>query len=154
MFGLDPVSFWIVIAVTLFSGFVKGAVGFAMPMIMMSALGSFLTAQQALAVLILPTLFTNIGQAFRQELAAGTGFDPGVPLAYRHGDPVHPADRDAGAGGAASGDVCAAGRADHAVVATGGTQPCHPIHHRRRIEIVSGIIGRLYGGISRMRGRR
>jgi hypothetical protein len=39
MFGLDPFSFWIVIAVTLFSGFVKGAVGFAMPMIMMSALG-------------------------------------------------------------------------------------------------------------------
>ena len=66
MFGLDPFHFWIVIAVTLFSGFVKGAVGFAMPMIMMSALGSFLTAQQALAILILPTLFTNIGQAFRQ----------------------------------------------------------------------------------------
>ena len=66
MFGLDPSTFWFVFAVTLFAGFVKGAVGFAMPMIMMSALGSFMSAQQALAVLILPTLVTNIGQAFRQ----------------------------------------------------------------------------------------
>jgi uncharacterized protein len=34
-------AFW-VMAVTLFAGFVKGAVGFAMPMIMMSAFSSFL----------------------------------------------------------------------------------------------------------------
>ena len=50
MFGLDPFQFWIVIAVTLFSGFVKGAVGFAMPMIMMSAFATIDTAVKAMKV--------------------------------------------------------------------------------------------------------
>lgn len=58
------------IAVTGFAGFVKGAVGFAMPMIMISAFSSFLTPSQALAGLILPTVVTNISQAFRQGFPA------------------------------------------------------------------------------------
>lgn len=53
-------------AVTLFAGFVKGAVGFAMPMLMISGLGSFLPAEQALAALIIPTFLTNGVQALRQ----------------------------------------------------------------------------------------
>ena len=61
--------FWIAMAVTLFAGFVKGAVGFAMPMIMISAFSSFLPPEQALAGLILPTVFSNLGQAFRQGFA-------------------------------------------------------------------------------------
>ena len=68
--GLSPVLFAIALGVTFFAGFVKGAVGFAMPMIMISALSSFLPPHMALAALILPTLFTNISQAFRQGLAA------------------------------------------------------------------------------------
>lgn len=51
--------------VTLGASFVKGAVGFAMPMLMISGLASFLDVQTALAVLILPTLYTNLLQAFR-----------------------------------------------------------------------------------------
>jgi uncharacterized membrane protein YfcA len=58
------------LAVTLFAGFVKGAVGFAMPMIMISAFSSFLPPDLALAGLILPTLVTNISQAFRQGVNA------------------------------------------------------------------------------------
>ena len=58
------------LAITGFAGFVKGAVGFAMPLIMISAFSSFLTPQQALAGLILPTVITNISQAFRQGLPA------------------------------------------------------------------------------------
>ena len=50
---------------TLVAGFVKGAVGFALPMIMISTLGSFLPAETALAALILPTLVSNLWQAFR-----------------------------------------------------------------------------------------
>ncbi len=50
---------------TLLAGFVKGAVGFAMPMIMISTLGSFLPPETALAALILPTLITNLWQALR-----------------------------------------------------------------------------------------
>jgi uncharacterized membrane protein YfcA len=58
------------LAVAGFAGFVKGAVGFAMPMIMISAFSAFLTPQQALAGLILPTLVTNLSQALRQGVPA------------------------------------------------------------------------------------
>ena len=53
-------------AVMVFAGFVKGAVGFALPMITISGLGSFLPAELALAVLILPTFTSNVWQALRQ----------------------------------------------------------------------------------------
>jgi uncharacterized membrane protein YfcA len=70
MFGYDPTLLALAIAVTIFASIVKGAVGFAMPMIMISGLASFLPADQALAALILPTLFTNLAQALRQGLGA------------------------------------------------------------------------------------
>lgn len=54
--------------ITVFAGFVKGATGFAMPMIMISGLASVLGAEAALAALILPTLVTNAAQALRQGL--------------------------------------------------------------------------------------
>lgn len=52
------------------AGFVKGTTGFAMPMVIISSLGSFLSAEMALAALIMPTLVTNIWQAFRQGAQA------------------------------------------------------------------------------------
>lgn len=64
--GLSPEAFLAALAVTLFAGFVKGAVGFAMPLILVSAFAVFLPQDLALAGLILPTLFTNLSQAFRQ----------------------------------------------------------------------------------------
>ncbi len=70
MGGLDPLHFGLAVAITLFAGFVKGAVGFAMPMIMISAFSSFMPPELALAGLILPTVVTNISQAFRQGAAA------------------------------------------------------------------------------------
>ncbi|MFZ1481938.1 MAG: sulfite exporter TauE/SafE family protein [Paracoccaceae bacterium] len=69
MAGLDPAAFWVALTVTLLAGFVKGAVGFAMPLIMMSAFSAFLPPDLALAGLILPTLATNLSQALRQGLA-------------------------------------------------------------------------------------
>ncbi len=62
--------FWVAMAITAIAGFIKGAVGFAMPMIMISAFSGFLTPHQALAGLILPTVATNLAQAFRQGLPA------------------------------------------------------------------------------------
>ena len=56
--------------VTLFAGFVKGAVGFAMPIIMISGLGSFMAPEIALATLILPTVAANLLQTFRGGVAA------------------------------------------------------------------------------------
>ena len=56
--------------VALIAGFVKGAVGFAMPMIMISGLGSFFAPELALAGLIIPTLLTNLWQSLRQGVGA------------------------------------------------------------------------------------
>lgn len=53
-----------------FAGLVKGVTGFAMPMILISGLGSFLPPETALAALILPTLVTNVWQAVRQGFHA------------------------------------------------------------------------------------
>ena len=69
MAGLSTEAFLAALAITLFAGFVKGAVGFAMPLILVSAFAVFLPQKLALAGLILPTLTTNLSQAFRQGVA-------------------------------------------------------------------------------------
>lgn len=56
--------------VTFVGGVVKGIVGFAMPMVMISGLSTFLPPELALAALIIPTLVANMWQAFRQGLLA------------------------------------------------------------------------------------
>ncbi len=62
---LSPALFALACLVTLVAGTVKGMVGFAMPMVMISGLSSFVTPELALAGLILPTVATNLQQAFR-----------------------------------------------------------------------------------------
>ena len=66
MAGLSTPAFCAALAITLLAGFVKGAIGFAMPMIMISGFASIMPPELALAGLILPTLITNLSQAFRQ----------------------------------------------------------------------------------------
>ena len=69
MFDLVPVPvFALALAITFLGGFVKGAVGFALPLIMMSGLGAILPPEVALAGLILPAVVANCWQAFRQGL--------------------------------------------------------------------------------------
>ncbi|KPP90560.1 MAG: putative permease [Rhodobacteraceae bacterium HLUCCA08] len=58
------------LCVGLVAGLIKGMVGFAMPMVMISGLGLFLAPEIALAGLILPTLVTNGWQALRTGPAA------------------------------------------------------------------------------------
>jgi hypothetical protein len=53
------------IGVTLFAGFVKGATGFAMPLIMISGLSLFIDPLIAVAGIILPIVMSNALQAFR-----------------------------------------------------------------------------------------
>lgn len=65
-------------AVTVFAGVVKGAIGFAMPLLMISGLAMFLPPDVALAGLILPTLVTNVWQALRQ------GWRPAVQTAREY----------------------------------------------------------------------
>jgi uncharacterized protein len=52
--------------IAVLAGVVKGIVGFAMPMVLISGLSNFVSPELALAALIAPTLVTNIWQAFRQ----------------------------------------------------------------------------------------
>jgi len=68
---LADMGLWTLIAtltVVSVAGFVKGAVGFALPMILISGLGSFLPAEVAIAALILPTVMTNVIQTFRNGM--------------------------------------------------------------------------------------
>ncbi len=67
---ISPATFAICFGVALLAGMVKGIVGFALPMIMISLLGSLVTPDLALAGLILPTVLANVWQALRQGIRA------------------------------------------------------------------------------------
>ncbi len=65
--GPDAALIWMfALSVTLIAGLVKGIVGFALPTVMISGLGSVMAPELALAGLILPTAIANIWQALRQ----------------------------------------------------------------------------------------
>lgn len=71
LFLAQPPLFWIFfLSIGLLAGFVKGAVGFAMPMVIISGLGSFTSPELALASLIVPTMLTNLVQALRNGARA------------------------------------------------------------------------------------
>ncbi|SEK43572.1 hypothetical protein SAMN05421666_1434 [Roseovarius nanhaiticus] len=64
---LGPPELWIfAYVIALAAGIIKGVVGFAMPLILLSGLSSFVAPDLALACLIVPTLLTNAWQALRQ----------------------------------------------------------------------------------------
>ena len=63
--SLGPTLMIASVALALFAGFVKGTVGFALPMIMISGLASFLPPDVALAGLIVPAVVANLWQALR-----------------------------------------------------------------------------------------
>ena len=64
--NLMPISWWLASAAVAFvAGFVKGIVGFAMPLVMVSGLGAFLSPELALAGLVFPAVVSNFQQAFR-----------------------------------------------------------------------------------------
>lgn len=67
---LSPLELILACLIGLVAGFVKGAVGFAMPLIFISGLTLFLPPEIALAGLILPTVATNAFQAFRHGAQA------------------------------------------------------------------------------------
>jgi uncharacterized protein len=76
--GLPPWAFALACAITLGAGFVKGAVGFAMPLIMIATFSSFMPPDLGLAALILSVLTTNLHQTFRdgpsQALASARAY--------------------------------------------------------------------------------
>jgi uncharacterized membrane protein YfcA len=62
---IGPGLFLYAVCVTLVAGFVKGAVGFAMPLIMISGMGILMAPDIALAAIILPIVFSNGLQVLR-----------------------------------------------------------------------------------------
>jgi uncharacterized membrane protein YfcA len=70
MGGLGTNAFVLALLVSVAAGLVKGAVGFGIPMVLVSGLGSFLPPEIALAALILPTVVTNLWQALREGIRA------------------------------------------------------------------------------------
>lgn len=75
---LDPITFAVTLGIALLAGTIKGLVGFAMPMILISGLSTFLSPDIALAGLILPTVVTNgvqaLGQGWRAARASISRF--------------------------------------------------------------------------------
>ena len=67
---LTPTALVLAALIAVLAGFVKGVVGFAMPLIFISGLTTFMSPELALAGLIVPTLVTNTQQALRQGLPA------------------------------------------------------------------------------------
>ena len=75
---LPPAILLACLAVTLLAGVIKGAVGFAMPLIMVSGIGMLLDPQTTVAAVILPIVATNLVQTFR------TGIGPAIEAAREH----------------------------------------------------------------------
>ena len=150
MAGLTPEAFAAAMVVTLFAGFVKGAVGFAMPLIMMSAFSSFLPSEVALAGLLLPTLVTNIAQAFRQ------GWAPAVQSAVKYRRFLIATVIFIGVSAQIFDLIPRMAYllllglpvTIYAAVQLAGVPLQIKLHHRVRAEWVLGVIGGLYGGIS------
>ena len=67
--ALDPTILLMAFLVALLSGVIKGAIGFGMPLVMMSGLSTFLDPKLALAGLIAPIVFSNAMQALRTGVA-------------------------------------------------------------------------------------
>jgi uncharacterized membrane protein YfcA len=70
---MTPGEWAFAFGVGLIAGFIKGVVGFAMPLVLISGLTMFLSPELALAGLIFPTVVTNMFQALRQGVAAAWG---------------------------------------------------------------------------------
>lgn len=67
---LSPVTLILSLGIAFCAGFVKGVVGFAQPLVLISGLTLFLPPEIALAGLIVPTLVTNTMQSLRQGAKA------------------------------------------------------------------------------------
>ena len=65
---LTPALFAFACCVTMLGGFVKGAVGFAMPLIMISGMGILIEPELVIAGIIIPILISNFWQVARAGL--------------------------------------------------------------------------------------
>ncbi|MGC1259170.1 MAG: sulfite exporter TauE/SafE family protein, partial [Jannaschia helgolandensis] len=75
---LSPFAWTLALVIALFAGIVKGSIGFALPLIMISGLSSFLDPKLALAGILISVFATNVWQVTRQ------GWEPARDAAVLH----------------------------------------------------------------------
>lgn len=147
---ISPTNLALIAAITIFAGFVKGAIGFAMPMILVSAYSAILPHQTGLAILILPTLTANMIQAFRQ------GARPALASArayWRHILMVVvfltiSAQFVMAIPDRAMDLVLGVPVTVYSLWQLAGRSLEIPLRHRLRAEVILGAVGGLFGGIS------
>ena len=66
----EPSTLAAAAAIMALGGFIKGTIGFALPMVAISGVGSLIGPQETLGVLIVPLALTNLWQTVRQGLSA------------------------------------------------------------------------------------
>jgi uncharacterized membrane protein YfcA len=131
-------------------GVVKGVVGFALPLVALSIMASFLPVQVAIGLLIVPTLVANVLQSTRDGI--GSAFESLKKYAWLNGVMV----------------VVLVGAAQlvvilpqavlfvilgimvsgFGVVQLAGWRPGFPPRHKRLAETATGITAGFFGGIS------
>jgi uncharacterized membrane protein YfcA len=131
-------------------GFAKGVVGFALPLIALSLIGSFLPYQAAVALLVVPILVSNLVQSLRN------GLGPAWASLVRYGlmNAVLVVTIALAAQlVVALPDRLLFGLLGGAITAFGASQlvgwrPRFPAHHRRQVEAGVGLFAGFFGGIS------
>ena len=63
--SLAPVTLALAVGITVLAGVIKGAIGFAMPLVMVSGISSLMDPKLALAAIIVPIVVSNGLQTFR-----------------------------------------------------------------------------------------
>ncbi|SHG88400.1 sulfite exporter TauE/SafE family protein [Cognatishimia maritima] len=63
---IGPITLLLAFGVALIAGVVKGAIGFAMPLILVSGISSLTDPKLAIAAMLLPTVLSNLFQTFRK----------------------------------------------------------------------------------------
>ncbi len=131
-------------------GFGKGVVGFALPMIALSTMGSFLPLEVALALLIVPTLVANLFQALRNGVGEALG---SLRKFWRMNLVLAPT-----IALSAQLVVALSDRAMFLILGVAitlfgvsqllGWRPSFPPRHRNAAEYAAGLVAGFFGGIS------
>ena len=131
-------------------GFAKGVVGFALPLIALSVAGSFVPYQVAVALLIVPTLVSNLFQALRHGLAPALGslrefwrLNLILVVMIALSAQLVVALPDKVLFGILGVTVSAFGASQLA-----GWRPRFPMRHRALVETAVALVGGFFGGIS------
>ncbi len=148
--GLPPVSLAIAVGGYLLGGFVKGAVGFALPLIAVAIGASVLPALTAVGLIILPVLVTNISQAMGQgrEALAGSWSRFKWLIAATCLSIMGSAQMLPGMDERLFFIILGAGAGAAALIQLLGWRPEIPAHREKPLSLGVGLISGFFGGLA------